>query len=141
MFQYFLYKLGLFVIHRVPRRWAYGFADFLSNQHSRYSHKDCEAVINNLRQITGRQDVARRDARRVFLNFGRYLVDFFLMYKMVDAAFIRDHVTVKGLEHLKTALELGRGGVILTAHIGNWEMGAAVLSQLNFPVTAIRCRI
>lgn len=137
MFQYFLYKFALFIIHLVPRRWAYGLAEFLADQQFHYSHKDREAVMRNLRQITGRQDVARKDVRRVFLNFGRYLVDFFLMYKMVDASFVRDHVTVNGLEHLTVAHGQGRGVVILTAHIGNWEMGAAVLRQLGFPVTAI----
>ena len=137
MFQYFLYKSGLFIIHLVPRRWAYWFAEFMANQHFYYSHKDREAVIRNLRQITGRQDDLREWARQVFLHFGRYLVDFFLMYKTVDPAFVRDYVTVNGLAHLDAALARGHGGVILTAHVGNWEMGAAVLSQLRYPVTAI----
>ncbi len=137
MFQYFLYKFGLFIIHLVPRRWAYWFADFMANQHFYHSHKDREAVIRNLVQITGRQDEVRAMARRVFLNFGRYLVDFFLMYKTVDRVFVRERVTINGMEHLDTALARGRGGIILTAHIGNWEMGAAVLSQLRHRVTAI----
>ncbi|MFH0754703.1 MAG: lysophospholipid acyltransferase family protein [Candidatus Omnitrophota bacterium] len=137
MIKYFLYKFGLFIIHLVPRAWSYRFAEFVARRHFRDSVKDREAVVHNLVQITGRKDGLEQDACRVFLNFGRYLVDFFLMYKMVDRKFVDEKVVFVGREYFDQALAAGRGGVILTAHIGNWEMGAAVLNKLGHPVTAI----
>jgi KDO2-lipid IV(A) lauroyltransferase len=137
IFQYFFYKFGLFILHAVPRKWSYGFAEFAAGVHFRTSSRDRDAVIHNLRQITGRTDDLTGEARKVFLNFGRYLVDFFLMYKTVDKPFVQDKVRVVGLAHLERGLASGKGGIILTAHIGNWEMGAAVLDKLGHPVTAI----
>lgn len=137
MVQYFLYKFGLFIIHAMPRRWSYMLADLVARRHFRDSVKDREAVLHNLAQITGRKDGLEGDARRVFLNFGRYLVDFFLMYKTVDRKFVQENVTFVGREHFDRAMSSGKGGIILTAHIGNWEMGAAVLDKIGYPVTAI----
>jgi KDO2-lipid IV(A) lauroyltransferase len=137
MIQYFLYKFGLFIIHIVPRSWSYRFAEFVARKHFSESAKDRDAVIHNLAQITGRKDGLEEDARKVFLNFSRYLVDFFLMYKTVDRKFVDEKMTIVGREHLDQALSAGKGGIILTAHIGNWEMGAAVLDKLGHPVTAI----
>ncbi len=76
-------------------------------------------------------------ARDVFRNFGTYLVDFFFMYKMVDDRFVKEQVVLQGYEHLTSALARGKGVVILAAHIGNWEMGAAVMNRLGHPLTAI----
>lgn len=137
MLQYLFYKFGLFIIHIVPRRWSYCFAESVARLHFNTAAKDRDAVIHNLRHITGRKDDLRQDARKVFLNFGRYLVDFFLMYKTVDRKFVDACVTVVNRPYLEKVVAYGKGCVILTAHIGNWEMGAAVLDKLGHPVTAI----
>ena len=137
MFQYFLYKFGLFIINRVPRRWAYGFARFVSDLQFRFSTKDRQAVINNLRQILQTREDVSDEAREVFRNFGRYLVDFFLMYRTVTDDFLREKVVVIGRHNLENALARGKGVVILTAHIGNWEMGAAVMGKSGYAVVAI----
>ena len=137
MIQYWLYKSGLFIIHLVPRAWAYGFAECVARLHFWFSSRDREAVIRNLRQITGRTDDLTQEGLKVFLNFGRYLIDFFLMYRTVDHDFVKKEVTLIGRQHVDTVAAHGKGGIMLTAHIGNWEMGAAVMDKLGFPVTVI----
>jgi KDO2-lipid IV(A) lauroyltransferase len=137
MFQYLFYKLGLFIIHSVPRSWSYRFAEFAARLHFQTSFKDRNAVIHNLSQITGRKDGLTDDARKVFVNFGHYLVDFFLMYKTVDRKFVEERVTVVNRHYLDEIVAYSKGCVLLTAHIGNWEMGAAVLDKIGHPVTAI----
>jgi Kdo2-lipid IVA lauroyltransferase/acyltransferase len=137
MFQYFIYKIFLFVIHVVPRAWSYRIADVLAGVHFRHCVKDRQAVVNNLRQITGSAGDLEPQARRVFVNFGRYLVDFFLMYKTVTREFIARHVTVEGFEHFTRANALGRGVILLTAHVGNWEKAAAVMCRMGHPLTVI----
>lgn len=136
MFQYLLYKIGQGLIHCVPRSWAYALALFLSDWHFRFSTKDREAVIANLRHITGSDQNVEPRARQVFRNFGRYLVDFFFMYQVNDH-FLRDQLRIEGREHLEAALAMHKGVIILTAHIGNWEMGAAVLAKMGHKLTAI----
>jgi KDO2-lipid IV(A) lauroyltransferase len=137
MLQYFFYKFGLFIINRVPRRWAYGFSRFVSDLQFRFSTKDRLAVINNLRQILQTKEDVSDQAREVFRNFGRYLVDFFLMYRTVTDKFVREKVAIIGRNNLEKALARGKGVIILTAHIGNWEMGAAVMAKIGHPIVAI----
>ena len=42
-----------------------------------------------------------------------------------------------GEEHLVKAAEAGKGAIILTGHLGNWELLAAWLCQRGYPLTAI----
>ncbi len=39
-----------------------------------------------------------------------------------------------GEEHLKKALEGGRGVICVTPHLGNWELGGYVLAQKGYPI-------
>jgi KDO2-lipid IV(A) lauroyltransferase len=43
----------------------------------------------------------------------------------------------EGEEHLVKAAEAGQGTIILTGHLGNWELLAAWLCQRGYPLTAI----
>ena len=44
---------------------------------------------------------------------------------------------VHGEEHLLDAVDAGKGAIILTGHLGNWELLAAWLCQRGYPLTAI----
>jgi KDO2-lipid IV(A) lauroyltransferase len=75
--------------------------------------------------------------RAVFRNFGKYLLEFFTMTKRLGPAFIESHVKINNIEFLHEVLEKGKGGVIVSAHIGNWEMGGAVLSMSGIPLSVV----
>lgn len=49
-------------------------------------------------------------------------------------------IQAAGLEHLDTALANGRGAVILSAHLGNWELLISGLGLLGYPVHAVVLR-
>ena len=93
--------------------------------------------MHNLRQITRSDEGLWEQARSVFQNFGVYLVDFFFMYKTVNQKFMEEKVVIKGWEHFEKAHARGKGVIILTAHVGNWEMGAALLGRLGHPLMAV----
>lgn len=76
-------------------------------------------------------------AREVFRNFGRYLIEFFQMKEIVDDHFIKTKVNIKGTEYLDDVLAKGKGGIVVTAHIGNWELGAVLISVLGYPIMAV----
>jgi KDO2-lipid IV(A) lauroyltransferase len=43
----------------------------------------------------------------------------------------------QGKEHIDRALSHGKGAIILTAHLGNWEMGGVFLTLLGYPLNVI----
>ena len=62
----------------------------------------------------------------VYKNYAYYLID--LLYLSYGRARIREYrTTVTGGENLYKALKLGKGVVLLTTHLGNWEMGGKLL--------------
>ena len=75
--------------------------------------------------------------REVFRNFGRYLVEFFCMAKKFDMNFVKEKVKICNIDILKRVLKRGKGAIILTAHIGNWEFGASILCMLGYPLMVI----
>jgi KDO2-lipid IV(A) lauroyltransferase len=77
-----------------------------------------------------------RTARRCYVHFGRESVAIFRLAD-VDREDLVARTTVSGLEEVRASLDEGRGAVLVTGHLGNWEIGGAVLSALGLPVDAV----
>lgn len=59
------------------------------------------------------------------------------MNQMVDEKFLKENIVWENLDRLKAVINEGRGGILLTGHIGNWELGGMILSELGYPITVI----
>lgn len=136
MFKFLLYKFGQFVVTRLPIQTAYRWACRLSDLQYYLSFRDQRAVKNNLKTILKSDKDLSQQARAVFRNFGKYLVEFFRMAK-ADMDFVKRQVKVAGLEKIDEVLARGKGAIFLTGHLGNWELGGIVLSLLGYPSVAI----
>ncbi len=66
-------------------------------------------------------------AREAFANFGLTFVDV-LRLGHLSPARLAQAIEVHGAEHLRAARASGRGVILLSAHVGNWELGAAWLA-------------
>ncbi len=44
---------------------------------------------------------------------------------------------VEGSTHLDEALRQGRGGILVTCHLGNWEVAATELAAAGYPLTVV----
>jgi len=64
-------------------------------------------------------------SRDVFKHHGDILIDA-VRYAYLDDETIRQKVTVKGREHLQAAMDSGRGIMLITGHLGNWEILAHI---------------
>lgn len=74
--------------------------------------------------------------RNLFMNLGQTLLEIMYTPKL-NRDNIKRLITIHGAEHLQQAVEQGRGVVLLTAHIGNWEWLGAALAMAGFPMTTI----
>lgn len=72
----------------------------------------------------------------VFRNFAKYLADFFRFEKL-DRGYIDKNIKLENLHYFDQALASGKGVIVLTAHLGNWELGGVVLAQLGYPFWAV----
>lgn len=94
--------------------------------------------MDNLRAVldTRGEAAIRKISKEVFINFAKYLVDFFRFSKLTEE-YIGRNVKVTGRDNLDVALKRGKGAILLTAHIGNYELGGAVVSLLGYPFNAV----
>ncbi|MFH0732043.1 MAG: lysophospholipid acyltransferase family protein [Candidatus Omnitrophota bacterium] len=135
---FFIYNIFIFISLRVSLKRAYKIASWLGRFYSFFSFRDRHAVCDNLKAIfpSLAEDKVRLMSKEVFANFCKYLVDFF-RFPLMDEAFIKENIKCEGFEHLDNALKKGRGVILVSAHLGNWELGAAVLAKLGYPLNAV----
>lgn len=134
MFNYILYRIGQFIALALPLNLAYRIAIILSDLHYIFAYKDRKAVWENLKAIfpnkTDREICSMRIS--MFRNFAKYLVDFFRFSK-IDMDYIKRNIHLENIHYFDQALSKGKGAVVLTAHLGNWELGAVVIALLGYP--------
>ncbi|MBI3324090.1 MAG: lysophospholipid acyltransferase family protein [Candidatus Omnitrophica bacterium] len=133
--RYRYYRLAGALNAALPARVCVWLAERFGEGQWRKSARDRSAVQANLALITGRRiEPFGPEVREVFRNFGRYLLEFL----NVDRLALSD-VTIDGAPAAMAALKSDQGAVILSAHVGNWELGAVALSRLGhrFAVVAL----
>ncbi|RMH13875.1 MAG: hypothetical protein D6701_11870 [Gemmatimonadetes bacterium] len=77
--------------------------------------------------------------RAAYRHLMREAVTTFRLARM-DAAEVVARTRVEGLEALERALAAGRGALVVTGHLGNWEIGGAALSARGLPVDVVAHR-
>ncbi len=77
--------------------------------------------------------------RRCALAAGRNLFEAVRLLRMPRAELHR-RITLHGLPHLEEALAKGRGAVIISAHVGNWELMAAAIADAGVPLHVVARR-
>ena len=131
--KYVGYRLAKWLSTILSPAAAFACAERLADLRWRCAADDRAAVETNLSVLLGGELPEQpRFVREVFRNFGRYLVEFFTIQRIGQP-----QVTVDGYDHLVTALNRRRGVIVLTAHLGNWEVGAALIRRMGHPVAAV----
>lgn len=107
--------------------------NFLLNGRSR------RAVIFNLRHVLG-DSVSEKEltstAKRTFRNFARFIVDF-LRFPDISTKSIISKVDMDMVRIVREEFCKGKGVIFLGAHVGNWELGGAILSMNGFPLSVV----
>ncbi len=72
----------------------------------------------------------------VFRNIARVLVSF-SRFPRIDKANIHEWIHYDGYEYFERALELGKGVLFATAHLGNWELSAFAHALMSQPMHVV----
>lgn len=132
-----IYKIAQFVAIFFPLTFSYWLASRIADLRYYTSKRDRHLIINNLKNVFGKDDRhTRHVARCILRNFGKYLIEF-LRFQKMGKSYFEKYVLVDGSENLKEALGANKGALLFSAHLGNWEWGAAIVAHLGFPLNAI----
>jgi KDO2-lipid IV(A) lauroyltransferase len=135
---YLLYKIGLFLIRNVNLRTGYALASFFGKLQYYISKRDREIVKENLRNALpgrGEKEISLL-AKEVFVNFGKYLIDFF-SFGRDEKDYLKNTVRCIGLENIDEALKSGKGCIIVTGHFGNWELAGCATASLGYKINGV----
>ncbi|NIA30032.1 MAG: hypothetical protein GWP06_09000 [Actinobacteria bacterium] len=94
--------------------------------------------MNNLTSVFPEksQKEIHKIARRTYQNFGQNIVEFMREPK-ANPKILSERVKFVNQELLEDARKNGKGVILLSGHFGNWEIMAAAISALGYPMLAI----
>jgi len=133
------YRLGFAASRRMPASVLYGIADVLAMTTYLTCQGQVATVCANLARLLPEASgaVRARLARRIFRNYARYLVDYgrfrWLPGDGVEAA-ISD---LEGGQNLHAAFGMERGVILVTGHVGNWELGGLFFGHRGVRVNVV----
>ncbi|MGH7399668.1 MAG: lysophospholipid acyltransferase family protein, partial [Candidatus Rokuibacteriota bacterium] len=124
------YRLATAAAAALPRPARLGLARGLGRLLARAVPAERGAVRRNLGRVLAGAPPPEIEARvsQTFANFGAFFADLLTLNRRPGAD-LRAYVeSADGEHHLDAALAAGRGVVLLTAHLGNWEFAGRLLS-------------
>jgi lauroyl/myristoyl acyltransferase len=134
------YYAIFFSVRYLPTRLCHWLGKVVALLIYTFSRKDREGLAFNLSLALNRpvdDPSVRKRVRQVFINYGRYMVDFFLIPQLPAYKTKRYFAYVQGEEILQNALARGRGAILLSPHLGNWEFGGVMLRQSEYPLAVV----
>ena len=76
----------------------------------------------------------RQLIRRNILIFGQTLIDKIAVLSQVPNGLKFEH---EGVENIEKMVADGKGGILLSAHLGNWEAAGHMLKRVNAPINIV----
>jgi len=133
------YRLGFAAGRRVPLPVLYAIGDVLAMA----TYLACRAPARTLRAnlarlLPGASNAARgRLARRIFRNYAHYLVDYG-RFRWAPAGGFETVITgLEGEPNLQEAFAMERGVILVTGHVGNWELGGVFFGHQGVRVNVV----
>jgi KDO2-lipid IV(A) lauroyltransferase len=96
-------------------------------------------IRENLRVVTGRRNVELL-VLSAFYKYSRYWCDVMLMSRLRGKGLERMIRRVDGSTMLEAPLAAGTGAIIVTPHLGNWELGGLLLAEMGFRINVLTYR-
>lgn len=130
---YALYRLAYLLANALPRSWSLHIATRLADSYWRRADQERRMIRDNLRLVL-REPLTEWApmVREVFRNFATYLAEFFIAHRLTAA-----RIRLEGLEETQERLRAHMPCIALSAHLGNWELGALLLRRAGLPMGAV----
>ena len=133
--------LILRVLIKVANLLPFRFSLWLGKMQGRLAYfllsRHRQLAYANIRFFLGRdREKTLRIARTLFENLGISLSEIFRFFRL-NKQNIDSYVDFEGLKNLDAALSKGKGVILLTAHLGNWEISSVALSLKGYSVKVI----
>lgn len=136
LYQAHWFTFGTWLASILPRPFLRGLAGAAGWSYAYLAQRRSSVVRQNL-ALVAPAPVTSRQTRAVYAHFGQTLADYFYLGSRPreQAAWLIEEKI--GYENLRAAAEMKKGVLLLTAHLGFFELGGFVMNQLGFPTLAL----
>jgi KDO2-lipid IV(A) lauroyltransferase len=138
VWRYRAFKAVQSVVKRLPRSLAYALAVFAARFAWRFSPLARPRLEFNLKVACPELENDKRELRRLswlnFRNHAKAYADLMQLPTMSMQA-MRPLLKVKGLEYLEEARAIGKGVLVVSCHMGSYEVVSAIWSATLTPVS------
>jgi Kdo2-lipid IVA lauroyltransferase/acyltransferase len=124
-----------FVLRLYPYRVSLFFANIIGDILFLLGRKRRKITLENLKRSFPDKDKKelKQIAKRAYRNIAKSLTEYMLFPKLDKGRILR-LVEFEGLEVFDSALQEGKGAVLVTGHFGSWELMGAATSQKGYPI-------
>lgn len=132
---WWLYRLVLCAVDLCPRPLLLCVARPCVQILSLVNREDRRVLVRNLKALLPEASPKQWEtwARQTQYNFARYFIDLLRSRKHDDVS----GLNFEAFDPVRQAQKEGKGVVVLTAHLGHWELGGFALGFDGFPVHAV----
>jgi KDO2-lipid IV(A) lauroyltransferase len=129
---FILLKLLVNFLSFFPRRLLKFFSDLLGLIWYQLDKKHRHVVFENIRYAYPELSSTQREiiTKKIFKNIASILFEIIWSYRKTGEEFFK-YFEVKGLNHLEKARKKNRGVIMLTAHMGNFELLVGAIAKIG----------
>jgi Kdo2-lipid IVA lauroyltransferase/acyltransferase len=131
------FQTASWIIRHLPPDWSRSLSVGVGELGYRLCHSRRIALQRNLTAVTKNEQKRQRLSQKCFHNFLRMLHDFCDCAENGANRLDRLIVERRGFEFLQAARQKGKGTLLVTGHLGAWEVGGMVLASDGFPVNVV----
>ncbi len=140
---YLCFRIFSFFVFMLPLRCGLGIGQGLGRLAFRLFKKARLKALKNLDASFANSRTREEKefiAEGVFENLGKNIIEIICLSKF-DRNNIDAYIKCKGLKAITGLIEKGKGGVVLSAHFGNWELIAHYFGIKGYSVNVIARRV
>jgi KDO2-lipid IV(A) lauroyltransferase len=137
--EFFLFRIIQLLLFPFPRKIYIGAGKLAGSFFFKILKNKRKIAIENLKLAFGKELGEReieKIAKKCFQHFGVLIFDLLWLMKKGKNE-VRKITKIKGIEILKEIKKSKKGGLILSAHFGNWEIVPHALALEGFPLNSI----
>ncbi len=130
-----MFSIGAWLARNLPLFWARGLAGLIGKIYALTHSSRVECVHRNLLLLDPGIDTSR--AQNLYPEFAKTMADYFYIATRSPKDAIRVIAERSGYEHLEALHQQGKGALIVTAHLGLFELGGLLMAQSGFPTAVL----
>lgn len=137
--EYLAVKLLGIIVRVLPQKLIIFIGRLIGSLFYLFDRKHRQISLVNLKKAFGEEKTTlelKRIARYSFINLCQGFFEVLLFPKFKEKSLVR-FVAIEGRNYLDMVRSQGRGGILLTAHFGNWELSAVWAVLKGYPLCVI----